>query len=316
MRISALLSCTLVLTFIIQFELSPSLSFAQSMPTYTAGVMTKSYDERRAKALEKFEEIIGKYLEERAGLKIQLKAFTYPDLMKVLEKGGVDFVWGYGLVVSMELSQKFSILPILTPTLGEDKRSLFKRLAIVTKDMAPNVLDFKDFKGKRLTYVGDEQWSFELLVFKVWAAEKLGVKDIAQVFNLKGRDPDEGFFIPASKRGAIYSLFIKEADLAVAHEFEYITQEKLTPNAIRERAEILPLTHSHEGFMEAPIYARKGLNKKDVDRLIKVLTEMPNDPEGKQILLSSKISGFRKVADQDYQPVRALITKGEGLGIK
>ena len=85
MRISAFLCCSL-LTFIIQFELWPSLSLAQSMPTYTAGVMTKSYDERRAKALEKFEEIIGKYLEERAGLKIQLKAFTYPDLMKVLEK--------------------------------------------------------------------------------------------------------------------------------------------------------------------------------------------------------------------------------------
>ena len=316
MKISAFLSCSLVLTFIIQFELRPSLSLAQSMPTYTAGVMTKSYDERRAKALEKFEEIIGKYIEERAGLKIQLKAFTHPDLMKALEKGSVDFVWGYGLVVSMELSQKSSILPILTPTLGEDKRSLFKRLAIVTKEIAPNLVDFKDFKGKRLTYVGDEQWSFELLVFKVWAAEKLGVKDIAQVFNLKGRDPDEGFFIPASKRGAIYSLFIREADLAVAHEFEYITQERLTPNAIRERAEIFPLTHSPEGFMEAPLYARKDLNKKDVDKLMKVLTEMPNDPEGKQILLSSKISGFRKVTDQDYQPIRALITKREGLGIK
>jgi ABC-type phosphate/phosphonate transport system substrate-binding protein len=44
--------------------------------------------------------------------------------------------------------------------------------------------------------------------------------------------------------------------------------------------------------------------------------EMPNDPEGKQILLSSKISGFVKVTDQDYQPIRALIAKKEKLGIK
>ena len=43
---------------------------------------------------------------------------------------------------------------------------------------------------------------------------------------------------------------------------------------------------------------------------------MPNDPEGKQILLSSKMSGFVKVADQDYQPVKALMTKKESLGIK
>ncbi len=57
------------------------------MPTYTAGVMTKSYDERRAKALEKFEEIIGKYIEDRAGIKIRLKALTYPDLAKAIEKG-------------------------------------------------------------------------------------------------------------------------------------------------------------------------------------------------------------------------------------
>ena len=105
-----------------------------------------------------------------------------------------------------------------------------------------------------------------------------------------------------SKRGAIYSLIIKEADLAVAHEFEYITQEKLTPNAIRERTEILPFFNPPEGFMEAPVFVRRGLNQKDIDKLVKALMEMPNDPEGKQILISSKISGFVKVMDQDYQP--------------
>jgi hypothetical protein len=278
--------------------------------------MTKFYDERRAKALEKFEEIIGKYIEERAGIRIRLKALTYPDLAKAIEKGDVDFVWGYGLVVSMELSQKFPILPILTATLGEDKRSHFKRMAISTKDFASSLNDLEGFKGKRLTYVGDEQWSFELLVFKVWLAERFGVKDISQLFSIKGRDPDEGFFIPASKRGAIYSLFIKEADIAIAHEFEYITQEKLTPNAIRERAEVLPLTTLAGGFMEAPVFVRKGVNKKDVDKLIRALIEMPNDPEGRQILLSSKISGFVKALDEDYQPVKALIAKKEGLGIK
>ncbi|OGP88491.1 MAG: hypothetical protein A2156_03455 [Deltaproteobacteria bacterium RBG_16_48_10] len=294
----------------------PLPSFAQSPPTYTAGVMTKSYDERRAKALEKFEEIIGKYIEERAGIKIRLKALTYPDLVKAIEKGGVDFIWGYGLIVSTDLSKRFPILPILTPTLGEDRRSLFKRFAVATKDLAPSLSDFKGFTGKRLTYVGDEQWSFELLVFKVWVAERYGVKDISQFISLKGRDPDEGFFIPASRRGAIYSLFIKEADLAIAHEFEYITQEKLTPNAIRERAEVLPFANSTEGFMEAPLFVRKGVARKDVEKLIKAMMEMPDDPEGKQILLSSKMSGFVKVVDQDYQPVKALITRMETLGIK
>jgi ABC-type phosphate/phosphonate transport system substrate-binding protein len=301
--------------FLLWGGISP-LSFAQSLPTYTAGVMTKSYDERRAKALEKFEEIIGKYIEERAGLKIRLKALTYPDLAQAIEKGEVDFVWGYGLLVSVELSQRFPLLPILTPTLGEDRRSLFKRFAVTTKDLAPSLGDFKGFKGKRLTYLGDEQWSFELLVFKVWVAERFGVKDVAQFLSLKGRDPDEGFFIPASKRGGIYSLFVKEADLAIAHEFEYITQEKLTPNAIRERAEVLPLSIPAASFMEAPLFARKGVARREVEKLIKVMSEMPNDPEGKQILLASKMSGFVKVADQDFQPVKALIAKKESLGIK
>ena len=86
--------------------------------------MAKSYDEKRAKALEKFEEIIGKYMEERAGIKIRLKALTYPDLIKAIEKGTVDFIWGYGLVVSMELVQKFPIIPIVAPTLGEERASL------------------------------------------------------------------------------------------------------------------------------------------------------------------------------------------------
>lgn len=294
-----------------------SLSFGQTPALYTAGVMTKSYDERRAKALEKFEEIIGKYLEDKAAVKVRLKSYTYPDLAKALEKGSVDFVWGYGLVVSMELSQRFSLFPVLAPAMGEGKRSLFRRMALATKDLASGLNDFNGFKGKRLTFVGDEQWSFELLVFKVWAAERFGVKDITKFLTLKGRDPDEGFFIPASKRGAIYSLFIKEADIAVVHEFEYLTQEKLTPNAIRDRAEVLPLlANPSSGFMEAPLYARKGLTRKDIEPVVKALSEMPADPEGRQILLSSKMSGFARVSDQDYQSVRALMSKKESLGIR
>jgi ABC-type phosphate/phosphonate transport system substrate-binding protein len=293
-----------------------SLSLAQTLPVYTAGVMTKSYDERRAKALEKFEEIIGKYIEDRAGIKIRLKSFTYPDLAKALERESIDFMWGYGLVVSMDLHRRFPILPILAPTLGEGKRSLFKRLAVSTKDLGLSLNDFDSLKGKRLTFVGDEQWSFELLVFKVWAAEKFGVRDVTQVLSLKGRDPDEGFFIPASKRGAIYSLFVKEADLAVAHEFEYMTQKKLTPNAIRDRAEVFTLANPAEGFMESPLFARRSLRRNDVDKLVKVMVEMPNDPEGKQILLSSKISGFVRTADPDYQSVKTLLAKKESLGIR
>jgi ABC-type phosphate/phosphonate transport system substrate-binding protein len=292
------------------WQRSPS---AETIPTYTAGVMAKSYDEKRAKALEKFEEILGRYFEERAGIKIRLKAMTFPDLAKAIEKGSVDFIWGYGLVVSMELSQKFPIIPILAPTLGEERRTPYKRLVIAAKD---SIASMANLKGKRLTHVGDEQWSFELLLFKVWAAEKLGVKDIRQFFELKAKEPDEGYFIPASKRGAIYSLMIKEADLAIAHEFEYITQEKLTPYAVRERTEILPFFDSQTGFMEAPVFVRRGVNRVDIDKLVKVLMEMPSDPEGKQILLSSKISGFVKVSEQDYRPVRAVIAKKEALGIR
>jgi len=288
-------------------------ALAQTIPTYTAGVMAKSYDEKRAKALEKFEEIIGKYVEERGGIKLRLQALTFPDLVKAIEKESIDFIWGYGLVVSMGLGQKFPIVPIIAPTLGEERRASYKRLVISTKD---GIKGLEDLKGKRLTHVGDESWSFELLLFKVWLAEKMGIKDIHQYVTLRGKQPDEGFFVPGSKRGAIYSLIVKEADLAVAHEFEYITQEKLTPHAIRERTEILPFFNPSEGFMEAPVFARKGVNKKDVDKLVKVMMEMPNDPEGKQILISTRISGFIKVSDQDYQSVRALIVRKEGLGIK
>ncbi len=297
------------------FLLVPRQTFPQvdSTPSYTVAVMTKSYDERRTKALEKFEEILAKYVEERSRLKIRLKGLTYPDMFKVVEKGGADVIWGYGLVVSMEMMKSLPIVPIVTATLGEGKRSLYKRWIITSRSTVKGI---SDFKGKRLTYVGDEQWSFDLLLFKIWAAEKLGVKEINQFFEMKGKQPDEGYFIPASKKGAIYSLFINEADLAVAHEFEYITQEKLTPNAIREKTEILPLPNPSEGYPEAPVFVRKGLSSSVVEKLIRVMKAMPGDPEGKQILLSSKISGFVDVTEQDYQPVKALITRKEMLGIK
>jgi len=263
--------------------------------------------------LEKFEEIIGKYMEERAGLKIRLKAFTYPDLIKAVEKGTVDIIWGYGLVVSMELVNRLPILPVVAPALGEEKRAFYKRMVVSAKD---SIRSLDDLKGKRLTFLGDEAWSFEVLLFKVWMAEKMGVKDLREMMDLRGKQPDEGFFIPAAKRGGIYSLIIKEADLTVAHEFEYITQDKLTPSAVRERTEILPFFPPSEGFLEAPVFVRKGINQKDMDKLVKAMMEMPNDPEGKQILLSAKIGGFVRVKDQDYQPVRVLIAKKEKLGLK
>jgi ABC-type phosphate/phosphonate transport system substrate-binding protein len=303
----------LVIAFTVSLEGWTKNVFSQTLPTYTAAVMAKSYDEKREKGLEKFEEIIGKYMEEKIGIKIRLTPLTYPDLIKAVDKATVDFIWGYGLVVSMELGQKLPIIPVVAPTLGEEKRTSYKRMVISVKG---GVQRLEDLKGKRLTHVGDETWSFELLLLKVWLAEKMGVRDIHQFFSLRGRQPDEGFFVPGSKRGAIYSLFVKEADLAVAHEFEYLTQEKLTPNAIREKTEILPFFNPSEGFMEAPIFIRRGLPRKDVDKLVKSLIEMPNDPEGKQILISTKISGFVRVTDQDYQSVRTLITKKEGLGIK
>ena len=302
----------LLIAMVMAFVPWQPIALAQ-MPTYTAGVMAKSYDEKRTRALEKFEEIIGRYLEERAEIKLRLKALTYPDLVKAIEKGNVDFIWGYGLVVSMELVRKFPLIPLVAPTIGEDRRTVYKRLVVSAKD---SVHSKDDLKGKRLTHVGDEAWNFELLLLKIWLAEKLGIKDIHEYLDLRVKQPDEGFFIPASKRGAVYSLIIKEADLAVAHEFEYITQEKLTPHAIRERTEILPFFDHSEGFLEAPVFIRRGLNPKDMDRLVRALMEMPNDPEGKQILISSKISGFIKVREEDYQGVKALVLKKEKLGIQ
>ena len=64
MKTKPILFGFILLALAIRFYPGPSPSFAQTIATYTAGVMTKSYDERRTKALEKFEEIIGKYIEE------------------------------------------------------------------------------------------------------------------------------------------------------------------------------------------------------------------------------------------------------------
>ena len=57
-------------------------------------------------------------------------------------------------------------------------------MVISAKD---SIRSLADLKGKRLTHVGDEPWSFELLLFKIWVAEKMGVKDIRQILDLKGK---------------------------------------------------------------------------------------------------------------------------------
>lgn len=288
------------------------IAFSESLPQYLAGVMVKSYDEKRAKALEKFEEIIGKYIAERAHLRLRLKALTYEDLSRELKNGRVDFIWGYGHVVSMELYEKFPIIPFIAPTLGEQRRPTFKRILVTSKEpiVTPETL-----KGKKLAFIGDEAWGFELLLLKIWLKEKWGVKNLNHLFTLRGVKSDEGFFIPGSRRGSIYSLIVGEAEVAISHEFEYITQERLTPNAIKEKVQLAPFFNSSEEFYEAPAFVRKGLPQKDLGSLIDVLLKMPEDPEGKQILISSKISGFVKVRDQDYQRIKEILEKKRKYGI-
>jgi len=286
--------------------------FGEALPQYLAGVMVKSYDEKRAKALEKFEEIIGKYIKEKGHLILKLKALTYEDLSREIRNGNLDFIWGYGHIVSMELYEKFPIIPFIAPTLGEQRRPTFKRLLVTSKG-SMGTLD--TLKGKKLAFIGDEPWGFELLLLKIWLREKWGLKDLNHFFNLRGLKSDEGFFVPGSRRGSIYSIIVGEADVAISHEFEYITQEKLTPNAIKEKVQIAPFFNSSEEFYEAPAFVRKGLPQKDLERLIQALLQMPEDPEGKQILISSKISGFVKVRDQDYQRIKEILEKKRKYGI-
>lgn len=288
-------------------------SFAsETLPQYLAGVMVKSYDEKRAKALEKFEEIIGKYIAERAHLRLRLKAMTYEDLLREIKNEKVDFIWGYGHIVSMELYEKFPIMPFIAPTLGEQRRATFKRLLVTSKELmtTPETL-----KGKKLVFIGDEAWGFELLLLKLWLKERYGLKDLNHFFTLRGLKSDEGFFVPGSRRGSIYSIIIGEADVAISHEFEYITQERLTPNAIKEKVRVAPFFNSSEEFYEAPAFVRKGVPQKDLENLIQTLLRMPEDPEGKQILISSKISGFVRVKDQDYLRIKEILEKKRRYGI-
>lgn len=304
-----------ILWFLV-FSISSSLIVKkvspESLPQYLAGVMVKSYDEKRAKALEKFEEIIGKYIAERAHLRLKLKAMTYEDLLREIKNGKVDFIWGYGHIVSMELYEKFPIIPFVAPTLGEQRRSTFKRLLIASKE---SMVTPETLKGKKLAFIGDEAWGFELLLLKVWLKENWGLKDINHFFTLKGLKSDEGFFIPGSRRGSVYSLIVGEAEVAISHEFEYLTQERLTPNAIKERVQIVPFFNPSEEFYEAPAFVRRGFPPKDLDNLTEALLKMSDDPEGKQILISSKISGFVKVRDHHYQRIKEILEKKRRYGI-
>lgn len=300
-----------ILVFLLFLSL-PGRSFGESLPQYLAGVMVKSYDEKRAKALEKFEEIIGKYIKERAHLILKLKALTYEDLSREIKNGRIDFIWGYGHIVSMELYEKYPIVPFIAPTLGEQKRPTFKRLLILSKGVKAKP---ESLRGKRLAFIGDEAWGFELLLLRLWFKEKLGVNDLSQFFTLRGLQSNEGFFIPGSRRGSVYSIIVGEADVAISHEFEYLTQEKLTPNAIKEKVEVASFFNSSEEFYEAPAFARKGLPPKDMEALIQTLLRMSEDPEGRQILISSKISGFVKVSDQDYRKIKDLIEQKKKYGL-
>jgi hypothetical protein len=77
MKIKVLLSFLFLFSgFFLPLVRSQTVPPVDPNASYTVAVMTKSYDERRTKALEKFEEILVKYVEERSKLKIRLKALT------------------------------------------------------------------------------------------------------------------------------------------------------------------------------------------------------------------------------------------------
>ena len=231
-------------------------------------------------------EPLARYISEKAGIDVELKMLSrYGNIVENFTSSRLDAAF-FGSFTGALAIRKLEVEPLARP-LWLDNTSTYYGMVFVRKDSS--IKDANDMKGKTFVFVDRATTAGWLLPLNYFV--ELGIGDFQSWFS-------ETYFA-GTHEDAIYDVLDRKADIGAAKNTVYY---RLASKDVRILNELQILTKSPQVPANA-LAVRKDLDNSLKIKLQKILLQMDQDKQGRDVLLNFGAKKFIQTTPNDYEPV-------------
>jgi len=227
-----------------------------------------------------------RYISEKAGIDVELKMLSrYGNIVENFTSSRLDAAF-FGSFTGALAIRKLEVEPLARP-LWLDNTSTYYGMVFVRKDSS--IKDANDMKGKTFVFVDRATTAGWLLPLNYFV--ELGIGDFQSWFS-------ETYFA-GTHEDAIYDVLDRKADIGAAKNTVYF---RFASKDVRILNELQILTKSPQVPANA-LAVRKDLDNSLKIKLQKILLQMDQDKQGRDVLLNFGAKKFIQTTPNDYEPV-------------
>ena len=227
-----------------------------------------------------------RYISEKAGIDVELKMLSrYGNIVENFTSSRLDAAF-FGSFTCALAIRKLEVEPLARP-LWLDNTSTYYGMVFVRKDSS--IKDANDMKGKTFVFVDRATTAGWLLPLNYFV--ELGIGDFQSWFS-------ETYFA-GTHEDAIYDVLDRKADIGAAKNTVYF---RFASKDVRILNELQILTKSPQVPANA-LAVRKDLDNSLKIKLQKILLQMDQDKQGRDVLLNFGAKKFIQTTPNDYEPV-------------
>jgi len=231
-------------------------------------------------------EPLARYISEKAGIDVELKMLSrYGNIVENFTSSRLDAAF-FGSFTGALAIRKLEVEPLARP-LWLDNTSTYYGMVFVRKDSS--IKDANDMKGKTFVFVDRATTAGWLLPLNYFV--ELGIGDFQSWFS-------ETYFA-GTHEDAIYDVLDRKADIGAAKNTVYF---RFASKDVRILNELQILTKSPQVPANA-LAVRKDLDNSLKIKLQKILLQMDQDKQGRDVLLNFGAKKFIQTTPNDYEPV-------------
>jgi len=235
-----------------------------------------------------------KYLEVRLGHRVDfVQRKTYNDIQQLLKLGEVDFAWICGFPFVQGKRGRY-LKYVVTPVMRG--KPVYEILLIVPS--TSKAASVEDLKGGLFAFSDPDSVSFRALV-SGYVGGSTRIQDLASFFKINFFTYDHVSTIQAVADGLV------DGGSVDSHVWQSLLQKR------PELADKVKAVARSESYGLPPFVASYRTPTALVDRVGRVLVDMQDTPEGREILKGLQVSRFAKFGDDLYDSIR----NGPALGM-
>ncbi|MBT2637809.1 phosphate/phosphite/phosphonate ABC transporter substrate-binding protein [Bacillus sp. ISL-39] len=245
-------------------------------------------------SLSKYDYLL-EYIESQIGKKVEIvQRQTYQEVDSMLRRGEVDFAFICSLSYVIGLEKGY-IVDVAAPVVNG--RPFYQSYTIVNQNSPYQTLD--DLKGKRFAYTDPYSYTGRL--------------SMLSQLDKKGETSEHFFGKTYFTYSHDYSVKAVELGIVDGATVDGAMFDQMLATEPELSAHIRVIGTGDEAGTP-PVVASKKVDQQKVDAFSKILYDLRNHPEGKQLLKELGVDRYEPINQQDYQVIRQdLYLLGESL---